>query len=132
MFCTPPATTRSAVPLMTAWAAKCTACCDEPHCRSIGHAGHVLGEAGGQPAVRAMSPACGPSVSMQPKIDVVDGVGVGARVAVEQRGDHVRAEVGRVHLRQRAAAPADRGADGVDEIGLRHGGLLSSRTARRT
>ena len=26
MFCTPPATTRSWVPLMTPWAAKCTAC----------------------------------------------------------------------------------------------------------
>ena len=31
MFCTPPATTRSWVPLMTPWAAKCTACCEEPH-----------------------------------------------------------------------------------------------------
>ncbi len=34
MFCTPPATTRSAVPDITAWAAKWTACCEEPHCRS--------------------------------------------------------------------------------------------------
>ena len=31
MFCTPPATMRSLVPLITACAAKCTACCDEPH-----------------------------------------------------------------------------------------------------
>ena len=35
MFCTPPATTMSEVPDITAWAAKCTACCDEPHCRSM-------------------------------------------------------------------------------------------------
>jgi hypothetical protein len=35
MFCTPPATTRSLVPLITAWAAKCTDCCDEPHWRSM-------------------------------------------------------------------------------------------------
>ena len=35
MFCTPPATITSFVPLMTACAAKCSACCDEPHCRSI-------------------------------------------------------------------------------------------------
>ena len=31
MFCTPPATTRSWVPDITPCAAKCTACCDEPH-----------------------------------------------------------------------------------------------------
>jgi hypothetical protein len=35
MFCTPPATMTSVVPLMTAWAAKCTACWLDPHCRSI-------------------------------------------------------------------------------------------------
>src|SRR5918993_1007082 len=35
MFCTPPATTRSWVPDMTPWAAKCTACWEEPHWRSM-------------------------------------------------------------------------------------------------
>ncbi len=66
MFCTPPATTRSAVPDITAWAAKCTACCDEPHWRST----VVPGTSSEYPAtsqhVRAMSPACGPIVSTQP------------------------------------------------------------------
>ena len=50
MFCTPPATTRSCVPDITACAAKWTACWAEPHWRSIGGAGHVLGEAGDEPA----------------------------------------------------------------------------------
>ncbi len=35
MFWTPPATITSLVPLMTAWAAKCSACWEEPHCRSM-------------------------------------------------------------------------------------------------
>ena len=50
MFCTPPAMITSFVPLITACAAKCTACWLEPHCRSIGRAGHLLGQTGGEPA----------------------------------------------------------------------------------
>ena len=50
MFCTPPATIRSAVPLITACAAKWTACCEEPHCRSTVTPGTVLGQARRQPA----------------------------------------------------------------------------------
>ena len=67
MFCTPPATTRSAVPDSTAWAAKCTACCEEPHCRSTVTPGTDSGSPAASQAVRAMSPACGPTVSTQPK-----------------------------------------------------------------
>ena len=66
MFCTPPATTRSAVPLSTACAAKCTACWDEPHCRSTVTPGTASGRPAASQAVRAMSPACGPTVSTQP------------------------------------------------------------------
>ena len=66
MFCTPPATTRSAVPLSTACAAKCTACWDEPHCRSTVTPGTASGSPAASHAVRAMSPACGPMVSTQP------------------------------------------------------------------
>ena len=66
MFCTPPATTRSAVPESTAWAAKWTACCEEPHCRSTVTPGTVSGRPAASQAVRAMSPACGPTVSTQP------------------------------------------------------------------
>ena len=66
MFCTPPATIRSAVPLITACAAKCTACWDEPHCRSTVTPGTASGRPAASQAVRAMSPACGPIVSTQP------------------------------------------------------------------
>jgi hypothetical protein len=66
MFCTPPASTRSAVPLSTAWAAKWTACWDEPHCRSTVTPGTASGSPAASHAVRAMSPACGPIVSTQP------------------------------------------------------------------
>ncbi len=66
MFCTPAATTTSAVPDMTAWAAKCTACCDEPHWRSTVVPGTCSGSPAASQAVRAMSPACGPMASRQP------------------------------------------------------------------
>src|SRR5262245_2594937 len=46
MTSTPAATTTSAAPAMTAWAAKWAACCDEPHWRST----VVAGTASGQPA----------------------------------------------------------------------------------
>src|SRR3954447_7168061 len=68
MFCTPPATTTSAVPDMTACAAKCTACCDEPHCRSTVTPGTSEGSPAASQHVLAMSPACGPIVSTHPKI----------------------------------------------------------------
>ena len=78
MFCTPPATTRSVVPDITACAAKCTACCDEPHCRST----VVPGTSSGSPAtsqhVRAMSPACGPIVSTQPNTTSSTAAGIDA------------------------------------------------------
>ena len=68
MFCTPPATTRPQVPLRTACAAKCTACCDEPHCRSTVTPGTVSGRPATRAQVRAMSPAWAPMVSAQPKM----------------------------------------------------------------
>ncbi len=67
MFCTPPAMITSFVPLMTACAAKCTACWLEPHCRSIVVPGISSGRPAASQAVRAMSPACGPIASTQPK-----------------------------------------------------------------
>src|SRR3954451_1805052 len=68
MFCTPPATTRSWVPDMTPWAAKCTACWEEPHCRSMVTPGTWSGSPATSQAVRATSPACEPIVSQQPRI----------------------------------------------------------------
>ena len=78
MFCTPPATTRSLVPLMTAWAAKCTACCDEPHWRSMVVPGTSSGRPAASQQVRAMSPACGPMVSTQPKMTSSTARGIDA------------------------------------------------------
>ncbi len=66
MFCRPPATTRSWVPDMTPWAAKCTACCEEPHCRSMVTPGTWSGRPATSQAVRATSPAWEPMVSQQP------------------------------------------------------------------
>ena len=54
-------------PHITACAAKCTACCDEPHCRSTVVPGTSSGSPAASQQVRAMSPACGPIVSTQPK-----------------------------------------------------------------
>src|SRR5690606_39341292 len=67
MFCTPPATTRSWVPDMTPWAAKCTACCEDPHCRSTVVPGTSSGSPAASQQVRATSPACEPMVSSEPK-----------------------------------------------------------------
>jgi hypothetical protein len=67
MLCTPPATTRSWVPLITPCAAKCTACCDDPHWRSTVVPGTSSGRPAASQQVRAMSPACGPIVSTHPK-----------------------------------------------------------------
>jgi hypothetical protein len=93
MFWTPPATTRSCVPAHHACAAKCTACCDEPHWRSI----VVPGTSSGRPAasqhVRAMSPACVADRVDAAEDHVVDGGRVDAR-ALDERLEHVRAHVG--------------------------------------
>ncbi len=68
MFCTPPAMIRSLVPDITACAAKCTACCDEPHWRSIVTPGIASGIPAASQQVRAMLPACGPIASTHPKM----------------------------------------------------------------
>ena len=103
MFCTPPATIRSC-------GAAHHGLRGEVHglLRSSRTGGRsvVPGTSSGSPAasqqVRAMSPACGPMVSTQPKHDVLDRGRVDAG-AVDQRRMRVRAEVGRVHLAQPAA-----------------------------
>ncbi len=78
MFCTPAATTTSLTPAITAWAAKCTACCDEPHWRSTVTPGTCSGSPAASHAVRAMSPACGPIGVEAAHHDVLDGAGVDA------------------------------------------------------
>ena len=66
MLSTPAATTRSCVPDMTAWAAKCTACCDEPHWRSMVTPGTLSGRPADSHAFRPMSMDCGPVWETQP------------------------------------------------------------------
>ena len=68
MVCTPPAMTTSCVPLITAWAAKCTACCELPHWRSMVTPGTCNGSPAASQLVRAMLPASGPMASRQPKM----------------------------------------------------------------
>ena len=51
MLSTPAAITTSYAPAITPCAAKWSACCDEPHCRSIDRARHGVGEAGGERGV---------------------------------------------------------------------------------
>ena len=119
MFCTPPATTTSAVPLSTAWAAKCTACWEEPHCRSTVTPGTASGSPAASQAVLAMSPGLRADRVHAAEDHVVHGQRVHAG-AVQQGGDHVRAEVGRVRTGQAAAAAADRGPDRAHQIGLGH------------
>ena len=64
--CTPPATTTSLTPAITAWAAKWMACWAEPHCRSTVVPGTWSGRSAASQHVRAMSPAWPPTVSTHP------------------------------------------------------------------
>ena len=117
---TPPATAMSYCPEITPAAAKCTACCDEPHCRSRVTPDHVLRPAGSQ---RGVAPD-------------VDRLLAGLRHAapdhvLDQRrvqpgpGDEgvqdVGRQVDRVLAGQAAAPPADRRPHGVDDHGVAAG-----------
>src|SRR3954451_23415743 len=89
MDCTPPATTTSAVPDITAWAAKCTACWPEPHWRSTvvpgtssgvpGRPGPLRGGRGAQPAGAGDVARLGPDGVDRPEDDVLDRRRVDAR-----------------------------------------------------
>ncbi len=68
MLSTPAAMTQSIVPDITACAAKCSACCDEPHCRSMVTPGTFIGSLEASAAMRPMQPLCWPACSTQPMI----------------------------------------------------------------
>ena len=123
MFCTPPATTRSVVPDITACAAKCTACCDDPHWRST----VVPGTSSGRPAtsqhVRAMSPACGPIVSTQPNTTSSTAAGSTSTRSISARIACAPRSAGWTLARPPLRRP-DRAAHGVDDVGLGHDRLL--------
>ena len=64
----PAAMTMSWVPLITAWAAKCTDCCELPHWRSIETAGTLSGSLEAITMLRPMWKACSPIWPTQPTI----------------------------------------------------------------
>src|SRR5690606_39136213 len=68
MLSTPAAITMSWVPDITACAAKCSACCEEPHCRSTEVAGTDSGSFEASTALRAMLVDCSPAWPTQPMI----------------------------------------------------------------
>ena len=94
-----------------------------------GGAGHVLGEAGDQPAGAGDVAGLRADAVDVAEDDVVDRAGVDAG-ALDERLDRVRAEIGRVDLREPAAAPPDRRADRVDDVGLGHHGRSSGPSLR--
>jgi hypothetical protein len=63
---TPAAITTSMVPDITACAAKCSACCDEPHCRSTEVPGTLSGSFEAMMALRATLLDCSPACITQP------------------------------------------------------------------
>src|SRR5450830_323998 len=67
MDSTPPASTMSCAPDITAWAAKCRACCEEPHCRSIEVPGTDSGRRDASTALRATLVDCSPTWLTQPR-----------------------------------------------------------------
>ena len=109
MFCTPPATTRSVGAAITACAAKCTACCDEPHWRSTVVPGTCSGQPGGEPAGAGDVAGLRADGVDAAEDDVLDRAGVDAG-AVDQRLERC-ARPGR--RGGRAARPPPRRPTGV-------------------
>src|SRR5690349_15268995 len=68
MLSTPAAITASMLPAITAWAAKCSACCEEPHWRSTEVPGTDSGRLEASTALRATLVACSPTWLTQPRI----------------------------------------------------------------
>ena len=120
MFCTPPATTRS----LRAAHHRLRREVERLLRRAALAIDRGAGTSSGSPAasqqVRAMSPACGPIVSTQPKITSSTAAG-SKPVRCDQRALITCApRSAGCTAGQRAAAPADRCADGVDDERLGH------------
>ena len=82
-------------------------------------AGHRLGQAGREPRGAGDVAGLRADGVHAAEHDVVNGQRVHAG-AGEQRRDDVRAEIGRMHAGQPAAAAADRGPDRIDQERLGH------------
>ena len=122
MFSTPAAITTSYAPAITPWAAKCAACCDEPHWRSIVVPTDRLGEAGRERRVATDVDGLVADLHDAAHDHVLDERRVEA-VAVDERLERVRREVDGVDVLELAVAASERGADGVDDDGGGHGCL---------
>ena len=123
MLSTPAAMTTSWVPLITACAAKWSACCDEPHWRSMVTAGTLSGSDEASTMLRPMWKLCSPTWLTQPTM--TSSIAAGSMPERADEGvEYLRAHVGRMPAAQRAAALAARGAQRFDDIGFGHGDLL--------
>ena len=120
MLSTPPATTRSASPVLMARAAVPTASSPEPQSRLI-----VEPAPGGQPRQEGGHPGHVAVVLARligAAVDhLVDRIPIHAAVAVLQDAQGMRGEVVRAHGGERPAIAADRGAGEVADEGVTHG-----------
>ena len=92
MFSTPAAITTSYAPAITPCAAKCAACCDEPHWRSTVVPTVDLGEPGGERGVAADVDALLADLHDAAHDHVLDEGGVEV-VALDERSQRVGGEV---------------------------------------
>src|SRR5437868_39556 len=104
---------------MTAWAAKCTACCAEPHWRSMVTPGHRLRKAGCERRSARDVTCLGTGVVETAEYDVIDCGGVHV-VSTDDGLDDMRGHVGWMFVGESAVSLADGGADCVDDEGFRH------------
>ena len=119
MLSTPAAITMSMVPDITACAAKCSACCDEPHWRSTEVPGTLSGSFEAMMALRAMLLDCSPACITQPMITSSTWAG-SAPLTLDQRVQHGGGEIGRMPAGETSSLAAAGGARGGDDIGLGH------------
>ena len=97
-----------------------------------GHAGDVFGQARRQPAGTGDVAGLRTDGVAAAEDHVLDGAGIDPDARHQGRQD-VGAQIGRMDVSQSALLAPDRGADGVDDIGLmRHGRRLPSGRPRRS
>ena len=123
MLSTPPATKTSPSPARIAWAALAAACSPEPQSRFTVCPGTSTGRPARSAAMRATLRLSSPAWLAQPRI-TSSIRSAGRAGAVEQAADGRRGEIVGPDLGQRAAGAADRGADGVEDVGVGHGGSM--------
>ena len=111
--------TTSCVPDITAWAAKWIDCCEEPHCRSMVTAGTRLRQLRGEHRVAADMEGLLARLADAAHDHIVDRGRIDPG-AVDQGVQHLRGQIDRVPVLQRAAALAPGGAHRIDDIGLGH------------